>query len=336
MDAEVSQVVHRPSRLQALAALGANAESSAAALDRIARIACRVLKVPVVLVNLVGADQQRFVGCEAPEPWPSMREMPLTAGFCPFALGAADAYSLADARTDPAHAANPAVEQLGVVAYAGVPLRAADGEPIGTLCAIDYEPRTWSQSDVMLLADLAESVIAELQLLTATRLMAQQQARLRALTALSSALVPAATPREVIDEVIHGLDRFDANAIWLLMLDESGETLRTAATTGADPEAAARHAEVPLAASLPPAEVVRTGRPDFLMTREEVRDRFGVILEVIPEAGSVAVLPLTAGDQHLGALGVCFASERAFNTDEREYLSALGSVSALALARGPH
>ena len=153
MAAKVSEVVRRPSRLRALAGLEANAESSAEALDRIARTACRVLSVPVVLVNLVGADRQRFVGCEGPEPWPSMREMPITAGFCPFALGAAESYSFADARVDPALAANAAVEQLGVTAYAGVPLRAADGEPIGTLCAIDYEPHAWSDDELALLAD---------------------------------------------------------------------------------------------------------------------------------------------------------------------------------------
>ena len=175
LDAGVSEVVRRPSRLRALAALEANAESSAQALDRIARVACRVLDVPVVLANLVGADQQRFVGCDGPEPWASMREMPLTAGFCPFALGSDDAFTLEDARVDPALATNPAVEQLGVVAYAGVPLRAADGEPVGTLCAIDYEPRTWSPDDLALLADLAAGVIAELQLLTATRLVARHR-----------------------------------------------------------------------------------------------------------------------------------------------------------------
>ena len=157
VDESVSAMVHRPSRLRALASLEANAESSAEALDRIARVACRVLDVPVVLVNLIGAERQHFVGCGASEPWASMTEMPLTAGFCPFALGAAEAYSLTDARLDSALAVNPAVEHLGVVAYAGVPLRAADGEPIGTLCAIDYEPREWSPEDLAALSDSVRS-----------------------------------------------------------------------------------------------------------------------------------------------------------------------------------
>jgi GAF domain-containing protein len=191
--------------LRALAELEANAESSAKALDRIARTACRVLGVPVVLVNLVGADQQHFVGCEGPPPWDSMREMPITAGFCPFAVGANESFALGDARTDPSTAANPAVEQLGVVAYAGVPLRAAGGEPVGTLCAIDYEPREWSETDLGLLAELAASVIAELQLLAATRHLAWHHAGLEALQGLSAAL--AETPDDVVEPVRAALGR---------------------------------------------------------------------------------------------------------------------------------
>ena len=329
------EVVRRPSRLQALASLDANALSSADALDRIAGTACRVLDVPVALVNLVGADRQRLVGCGGPEQWRSIREMPISQGFCPFVLAADDAYTLRDARKDPAFAHDASVVDLGVVAYAGVPLRAADGEPIGTLCALDFEPRDWSDDDLTLLADLAAGVIAELQLLTATRLLARQQARLRTLTGLSSALVPARDASDVSDQVIRALDRFDANAVWLLMLDESGETLHTVATTGADADALARHADVPADAAVPPAEVIRTGQPDFLTTRADVRDRFETLLEVVPDAGSVAVLPLTAGDHHLGAMGVCFADERPFSLDDREYLAALGGVSGLALARAP-
>ena len=80
------------------------------------------------------------------------------------------------------------------------------------------------------------------------------------------------------------------------MLDESGQTLHTVAATGADADAVARHADVPVDAPLAPAEVVRTGRPDFLTTRDDVRNRFDALLDVVPDAGAVAVLPLTAGD----------------------------------------
>ena len=141
LDPKVLDVVRRPSRLQALAALEANAESSAEALDRIIRIACRALDVPVALINLISDERQRFLGCGSlPEPWTSMREMPLDAGWCPFALDADQAFAFGDARDEPALADNPAAQQLGVVAYAGVPLRTASGESVGTLCARKSSP----------------------------------------------------------------------------------------------------------------------------------------------------------------------------------------------------
>jgi len=330
-DAGLPDVVQRPSRLRALAAVGINAESSAQALDRIAGMACRLLDAPVVLVNLVGSDRQHFVGCGGGDPsWTTAREMPLTHGFCPFALGAEDAYSFADARVDSVLAANPVVEQLGVVAYAGVPLRVADGEPIGTLCAIDQEPHEWSEDDLAILADLAASAAAELQLLAATRHVARHQSRVRTLAALSSALVRASSAEDVIDEVAPVIDRMHASAVWLLAADDSGRALRTAASASADSDVIA---EVPLDTQLPLADIVSTGRPDFLPTRSDVRDRLAPMLEAAPDVGSVALLPLGAGEQCLGVLGVSFADERALSDDDREYLAAIAGLSSLALAR---
>jgi GAF domain-containing protein len=46
------------------------------------------------------------------------------------------------------------------------------------------------------------------------------------------------------------------------------------------------------------------------------------------------VLPLTAGEQHVGALAMCFADERPFSADDRAYLEVVGGISGLALARG--
>jgi len=331
------EVVRRPSRLRALSAVEANAESSADALDRIAAMACRLLDTQVVLVNLVGADRQRFVGCGGGDPsWASVHEMPLTHGFCPFALGADEAFAFADARESPALAANPVVTQLGVVAYAGVPMRVADGEPIGTLCAIDQEPHEWSAADLAILSDLAASAVAELQLLAATRRVARQQGRVRALGALSSALAPADSAQAVFEQLVPVVDAMDASAVWLLELDESGQGLRTAAASGADPEVIARHERVSLDGQPPLARVVGTREPDYLPTRTDVRDRFAPMLEVVPDVGSVAVLPLAAGERCLGVLGVGFADEQALSTEDRGYLAALAGISSLALARAAH
>ena len=316
-DAGLPDVVQRPSRLRALAAMEPNAESSAEALDRIAGMACRLLEAPIVLVNLVGSDRQRLVGQGGDDRSWSGREL-LTHGFCPFALGAEHAFAFADARAEPSLAANPVVEQLGVLAYAGVPLRVADGEPIGTLCAIDYAPHAWSEDDLANLSDLAASAVAELQLLAASRRAAREHARIRTLAALSYALAPAASADDVIDQLGPAIHRLHASVVWLALLDESGRELRTAAAVGVDPRVVER-------LPVPPAP-----QAEFLPTRQDVRDRF----EAPPDVGSAALLPLAARDRCLGVLGVGFEDEQALSTEDRAYLAALAGISGLALARG--
>jgi serine phosphatase RsbU (regulator of sigma subunit) len=51
-----------------------------------------------------------------------------------------------------------------VIAYAGCPLVDADGVVIGSLCAIDNRPRSWTDDDLAVLADLADACSSELQL----------------------------------------------------------------------------------------------------------------------------------------------------------------------------
>ena len=179
-------------------------------------------------MNLIGSDRQLFLGCgPLPEPWTSMREMPITAGWCPFALDVEKAYAFADARAEPELADNPAAERLGVVAYAGVPLRTNDGEAIGTLCALDYERHDWTDDELELMTDLAASALAELQLLTASRLVARDHTRLQALESVSCGAWPA--PRARTPSWARSCGRASGRtpAPWRLEDDESA--LRTAA-----------------------------------------------------------------------------------------------------------
>ena len=114
----------------------------------------------------------------------------------------------------------------------------------------------------------------------------------------------------------------------LLMPDDSRQALETAAVAGADPAVVDREARVPLDAEVPVARVARSGKGDYLATRADVRDGFAPVRATAPDAGSVALLPLTDG-----VLGVCFTDEQALSPEDREYLTALAGISGLALAR---
>jgi GAF domain-containing protein len=69
-----------------------------------------------------------------------------------------------DARNDPLVCENLAIPDLGVAAYLGVPLATPEGHVLGSLCAIDTEPRAWSEDDLLTLQDIAQAVMGEIAL----------------------------------------------------------------------------------------------------------------------------------------------------------------------------
>ena len=161
---EVS-AVQDPARLRALqlaAVLDTPAEDR---FDRFTRLASRLLDVPVSLVSLVDHDRQYFKSCLGlPEPWASARETPLSHSFCQHVVQSAEPLVVEDARENALVRDNLAIRDLHVIAYAGVPLTTSDGFVLGSLCAIDDKPRTWSAGDIGALRDLAGAVMTEIEL----------------------------------------------------------------------------------------------------------------------------------------------------------------------------
>jgi diguanylate cyclase (GGDEF)-like protein len=128
------------------------------AFARLNRLAVELLGVPVSLVSLVGEDRQFFAGqVGLPEPWASFRETPLSHSFCQHVVNSGEPLVIDDARSDPLVSDNLAIRDLGVAAYAGMPLRMRDGNVLGSFCAIDASPRHWSERDLRILGDLAST-----------------------------------------------------------------------------------------------------------------------------------------------------------------------------------
>jgi len=136
-----------------------------APLERMTNLTARLLRVPVALISLVCDDRQVFAGCVGlHEPWATRRGTPLSHSFCQHVVRSGAALVVPDARGDSRVRDNRAIDDLGVVAYAGVPLVTPEGHVLGTLCAIDHAPRAWSGAEVDLLTELAQPVVSELQL----------------------------------------------------------------------------------------------------------------------------------------------------------------------------
>jgi GAF domain-containing protein len=162
---DAAAAVRDPDRLDALRATGLLDTDIAPSFDRLARLAAHVLNAPVALVSLVDADRQFFKSCLGlPEPWASERGSPLTHSFCQHAVASREPLLVDDAREHPLLRDNLAIRDMGVIAYAGIPLIVPDGHALGTLCVIDSRPRHWTTHQVQLLSDLAASVVTEISL----------------------------------------------------------------------------------------------------------------------------------------------------------------------------
>ena len=164
--------------------------------DRYARLVTTALGVPVGLVSLVSAEGQVFPGAVGlPSPWQQTRSTGLSHSFCQHVVANDAPLVITDARQDPRLADNLAVDDIGVLAYAGFPLHGADGTAVGSLCAIDTQPREWTQRELAVLADLAATAASELLL-----------RRARTQGAASEATAQAATSRtaEVMESMAVG------------------------------------------------------------------------------------------------------------------------------------
>ncbi|MFD6274338.1 GAF domain-containing SpoIIE family protein phosphatase [Streptomyces sp. NPDC060209] len=162
-------------RLEALRLAGLTAAADRG-MDRFARLVARLLRVPVSLVSLLEADRQVFPGMIGlAEPWAARRETPLSHSFCQHVVFDGRPLILNDTRTHPRTCASLAIPDLQVIAYAGMPLTDADGHVLGSLCAIDHEPREWTADELQDLEDLTAACSVELRLRIATELIRQDR-----------------------------------------------------------------------------------------------------------------------------------------------------------------
>ena len=154
-----------PVRLAALEATGLLDAPALPEFDEITRIVTWLLDVPTATVSLVDDRRQFFAGaCGLSGAAADDRGTPIESSFCQHTVAAGRPLIVDDAREHPLLRDNPAIAERSLIAYAGIPLVDADDNVLGVLCAIDTEPRRWSDEDVATLRRLAERAVGELVL----------------------------------------------------------------------------------------------------------------------------------------------------------------------------
>eukprot|EP01087_Luapelamoeba_hula_P014415 TRINITY_DN4212_c0_g1_i2.p1 TRINITY_DN4212_c0_g1~~TRINITY_DN4212_c0_g1_i2.p1 ORF type:complete len:949 (+),score=123.15 TRINITY_DN4212_c0_g1_i2:479-3325(+) len=138
------------------------------ALDRISKLCARVFDSPVAVVNLIFSELQVFpaeVGLGTPS-------LPRNGGICPWTIMQKNRRGMVinDTLMDPRTMHNPFVEGApGIRFYAGAPLICLNGTKLGTLCVIDFKPRTIDADQYRTLIDFSDVVMDELELRLARR-----------------------------------------------------------------------------------------------------------------------------------------------------------------------
>lgn len=192
-----------PQRLQALRRTALLDSAAEEAFDRLTRLATSILRAPIGLVTLVEQDRQffkSFVGL--PEPWASLRQTPMSYSFCQHTVASCSPLIVSDARYHPLVADSPAIRDLNVIAYAGIPLITHDGYALGSFCVIDSRPRYWSDEQIAILQDLALAAVSEIEVrLAQADADAAQRDRDQIIATLTTRLrAPLATLADEIDD----------------------------------------------------------------------------------------------------------------------------------------
>jgi serine phosphatase RsbU (regulator of sigma subunit) len=312
-------------------------------LDRYARLVSRILGTPIALVSLVEAGRQVFPGaCGLPPDVEAVRETPLSHSFCQHVVADQAPLIIPDAREDDRLRDNLAIPDLGVVAYAGWPITDHTGEIVGSLCAIDTEPRAWTAHDLAMLEDLAAACSTELSE-RGLRITEQELAhRSRVLLALSEGLsatrtmadVAVAVERIAVDQLgcLHA-------GIWLrgqgdaTGFDRAPEILTFIAPPDTIWTSALRNAELPYDESNPVGAAAVHGRAGYFSTKG-AQNAIYPHLDTVEQVGDARTFqPLIARGAVLGTLALIWADEHPLTEQDRLTIEALASYSAQAVQR---
>jgi predicted PurR-regulated permease PerM/GAF domain-containing protein len=150
-------------RLLSLSRLGlANVEREPV-LDRVTVKVARVFEVPVAAITLIDRDRQWFKAQTGlPEELAAEGSMLRDLSICAHVIAANGPVLVKDLKRDRRFAKNALLLKHGIRFYAGVPIHAPDGQPVGALCVMDLTPRAFTKRDLRMLEEKAADVTEEL------------------------------------------------------------------------------------------------------------------------------------------------------------------------------
>ncbi|HYX31546.1 MAG TPA: ATP-binding protein [Oligoflexus sp.] len=151
---------NEPQRLMELQRLRAMENVVDKSYSNYTLMASTICRMPAAAISLIDSDRQWFratIGLH-------LTSTPRKISFCTHAIMQQNVFIVQNAHLDPMFQDNPLV--LGepkVCFYAGAPLLSSRGHNLGTLCVMDFEERTLSPEQVLVLKQLASQIVIQLE-----------------------------------------------------------------------------------------------------------------------------------------------------------------------------
>jgi hypothetical protein len=153
-----------PDRTREIDALQAVTPRPGEGAPRLLAQLARFLDFPILFVTIVRGEKAIYRAQHGlPSSLASFRELRREMSYCTHTVSGGAPLVIENARVEPFFRGNKAVTRFGIAAYAGVPLRTTTGIVVGTLCALDFEPRAITPETVALLEVFARRAVAELE-----------------------------------------------------------------------------------------------------------------------------------------------------------------------------
>lgn len=129
--------------------------------NNLAGIIAKTFNTPIGLISLVAQEEVYFKGNSGME---GTDKVDRGKSLCSLAILEPMPTVFKDARKEPCLLKNPLVAgEFGLQFYAGAPITTKEGFHIGTACVVDKQPRDFSEAEIALLQQFAETAMREIE-----------------------------------------------------------------------------------------------------------------------------------------------------------------------------
>jgi diguanylate cyclase (GGDEF)-like protein len=332
----LAAVLNDPERLAVIERTGLVDAGPEESFDRWATLAARALRTPVALVSLIDAERQYFKSAIGLPPEAAGHEMAADLGICRHVISGGTPLAVPDTREHPELADLRGPRELGLIAYAGTPI-VVEGQPVGSLCVSQGEPRAWSREDLVLLGDFADAIASEIALRVSSTDLRRANGVVAAHNRIHELIAADAPLAEILREVVLSIEGFDARLRGsVLLLDPILRTVHHGAAPSLPASYVAQLEGLVIGPEVGSCGSAAYHATEIISADLETDPRWVPFLPLTREHGfrHCWSYPILGGSGDvLGTFGVYGAEPREPNEQHRRFLRDAAQLAGIAIER---